>query len=58
MKRRYYTSRDYYAALGNGDNDWAVYDRQSKDPDERPQAIFAKRADALSWAASKNRVGR
>lgn len=57
MKCRYYTSKDYMACLGNGESDWAIYDRKSKDPDERPIAVFAKRSDALKWAAQKNKRG-
>ena len=54
MKRRFYVARDYYAALSDGEFDWGVYDRASKDPDARPLAVFAKRVDAATWASQRN----
>jgi len=56
MRRRCYMRKDYMAYLGEEDSNWAVYDRQSKDPDERPLAVFARRKDAVRWAKSENQA--
>ncbi len=56
MKRRYVVCREYATCLSDNVSDWSVYDRTSKDPDERPEAVFASRADAIRWRDEKNRV--
>lgn len=57
MKRRFYLTRDYLAALADSDAaDWAVYDRERQAVMGllQPVAVFASRTHAREWAKYMN----
>ena len=54
MKLRYRIAQDFYSGLNRlAGWDWAVYDKETSD--DYPMAVFASRADAVAYRATKEK---
>jgi len=54
VRRRYRISKDFYSGLNRlAAWDWAVYDKETSD--DYPMAVFASRADAITYRKTKEK---